>query len=253
MTDLVRFLRKICEDYRLQPIALYRRDGDMAWPLSASSESELHEKLLASNKFEALPKESSTLGNIIEVSLTAYLLEKLSEIDDVEMTKGTERGYPDIEVYGPRFDGHHAVDIKVARRSTSLNLTQSRITLYTGNTYFRYPQLKWPSILRPFRDYRSHVDLIVLYTLDTDSLERVKDLELVIQESWRIASTERSSTTREYIGAINSIAKLRSGDGDFATPEEFYKFWRAYPFRIPKSVQKQLDKMLQQQDIDADQ
>lgn len=33
-----------------------------------------------------------------------------------------------------------------------------RASLYTGNTYFRYPQLKWPGMFRPFEAYDLHLD-----------------------------------------------------------------------------------------------
>ena len=120
-------------------------------------------------------------------------------------------------------------------------------TLYTGNTYFRYPQLRWPGTFRPFDEYRSHLDLIVLYTLDEDSLSRAKDVELVIQEAWKIGSRQRSSTTREYIGAVTRIEDLRAGRGEFETAEAFYAYWRKYSFKIGKAVQQQLDRLLAQQ------
>jgi hypothetical protein len=139
------------------------------------------------------------------------------------------------------------VDVKVARRASSGRRTQSRITLYTGNTYFRYPQLHWSGTFRPFDDYESHVDLIGIYTLDRDSKARISDLEVIVAEPWRIASRQRSSTTREYIGAVQSIDDLRQGRGEFDSEEEFYKFWRRFPFRIGRAVQQQLDRLLAEQ------
>ena len=125
--------------------------------------------------------------------------------------------------------------------------TDSRITLYTGNTYFRYPTLQWPGTFRPFQDYQSHLDVIAIYTLNETSHSRIDDFELIVQEPWRIASKQRSSTTREYLGAVMSIDDLRAGRGEFKTPEEFYAFWRRYQFRIGRAVQQQLDKLLAQQ------
>lgn len=244
--DLVVWLRKLCADYDFQPFAVYCKDqGQSEWPITIKSEAELREKLLAAGQFQPLPKESAALANIVEVSLTDYLQRKIGPISGVAMNPGTERGYPDLELTGDKLDGEfHAVDIKVARRSKSRKQTQSRITLYTGNTYFKYPELNWPSILRPFADYKSHIDLIAIYTLDEESLTRVTELELIIQPSWKIASRERSSTTREYIGAVTSLEDLRRGNGVFDTESDFYKFWRAFGFNIPKSVANQLAKLL---------
>ncbi|MGI8983874.1 MAG: type II restriction endonuclease [Acidimicrobiales bacterium] len=72
----------------------------------------------------------------------------------------------------------------------------------------------------------------------------VRELELFVHQPWRIASRDRSSTTREYIGAVRDVEALRVGRGAFPTEEEFYRYWRAFPFRIPKAVERQLEKAL---------
>jgi len=41
------------------------------------------------------------------------------------------------------------------------------------------------------------------------------------------------------------VQALRDGRGEFAAEGEFYKFWRAYPFRVPKAVERQLEKALE--------
>jgi hypothetical protein len=70
---------------------------------------------------------------------------------------------------------------------------------------------------------------------------------LVVQEPWRIGSRQRSSTTREYIGAVLGLEDLRQGRGEFATEAEFYRYWRAYNFRVGRSVRNQLNKLISQQ------
>jgi hypothetical protein len=47
---------------------------------------------------------------------------------------------------------------------------------------------------------------------------------------------------------VTSIEDLRLGKGEFETAEEFYRFWRAYDFRITKQVQRELDKLLASQE-----
>ena len=63
----------------------------------------------------------------------------------------------------------------------------------------------------------------------------------------KIGSRKRSSTTREYIGAVLGLEDLRQGRGEFKTAAEFCKFWRAYNFRIGGTVRNQLSKLLAQQ------
>ena len=246
---LVAWLREACARYRLEPIAVYRAGRTPGFPLRAANEVELQAKLKAGGHFLPLPKEPAALANVLEVSLIEFLVQELARIPGAAAQRGTERGYPDIEITGPAFGAvAHAVDIKCARRRVGKRgvgtQTDSRITLYTGNTYFRYPQVKWPATFRPFQDYGSHLSLIALYTLNTESDGRIDDLQLIVHETWRIASKQRSSTTREYLGAVQSLADLAAGRGEFETEEAFYAFWRKYPFKIGRAVQQQLDRLL---------
>ena len=245
---LLAWLEKSVAKYELDLVAVFRKHGTSAsWPLKAKDADELERKLGEGGHFTPLPKEPAALANVLEVSLVDFLLEEASRTRGVEAQRGTERGYPDLEMSGNAFGGgHHAVELKMARRNKTGSATQSRITLYTGNTYFRYPQLQWPGTFRPFEEYDSHVDLIGIYTLDESLPGRITDLELLVREPWRIASKQRSSTTREYIGAVQRLEHLRESNGEFDTEEAFYKFWRAYRFTIGPSVQQQLDKLLKQ-------
>jgi hypothetical protein len=243
---VLSWLRKELGSYELDLVAVFRKHGTaQTWPLRAKDPDDLEAKLAAGGHFVALPKEPAALANILEVSLVDFLLEVVAKRRGASAQRGTERGYPDLELSGSTFGrGYHAVDVKIARRNAAETQTQSRITLYTGNTFFRYPSLRWPGTFRPFEDYASHIDILGIYTLDQSSPGRISDLELIVHEPWRIASKQRSSTTREYIGAVKSLEALREGSGEFADEDAFYKFWRAYKFRIGATVQQQLDKAL---------
>lgn len=165
--DLLEWLREQCAEYEFDVVALYRTHGDHPWPLTAHDEVELELKLEDGAHFLPLPKEPAALANILEVSVVDYLLERFENRIGLQVARGTERGYPDLEVTGSALDNaFYAVDIKVARRSRSGRRTQSRITLYTGNTFFRYPQLRWPGTFRPFENYEQHLTLVVLYDLE---------------------------------------------------------------------------------------
>lgn len=246
--DLLEWLREQCAEFEFDVVALYRTHGDHAWPLTAQDHTELELKLEDGGHFLPLPKEPAALANILEVSVVDYLLERVESTLGLQVARGTERGYPDLEFTGSGLDGRfHAVDVKVARLARGGRRTQSRITLYTGNTYFRYPQLRWPGTFRPFEDYELHLTLVCLYNLDPTRHSRVSDLGLIVQPTWKIGSRQRSSTTREYLGAVNDVAALRDGRGEFETPEAFYTFWRRFNFRIGRAVQQQLDRLLAEQ------
>jgi hypothetical protein len=242
--DPLDWLRARCAEYTFDIVALFRDNADREWPLVANDSAELREKLSQGDHFLPLPKEPAALANIVEVSVVDYLLRAAEDEPGLDATRGTERGYPDIELSGEALARrYYAVDVKVARRHANGRRTQSRVTLYTGNTYFRYPQLHWPGTFRPFDDYAKHFDVLCIYDL-SDELARISSLELIVQEPWRIGSRQRSSTTREYLGAVDSIEALREGRGEFESEAEFYRYWRRFPFRIGQSVQRQLDRLI---------
>ena len=244
------WLRSTCERYTFDVLGIFQGRGSGQVPATVNNDWELAELIRSRGQLLPLPKEPAALANVLEVSIVDFLLSEVARVAGSSSARGTERGYPDLEISGDAFGGgYHAVDIKIAKRRPMKSgqpstMTQSRITLYTGNTYFRYPSLHWPGTPRPFDTYASHLDVLGIYTLEESSAARVTDLELLVQEPWRIASKKRSSTTREYIGAVQRIQALRDGDGEFDTVEAFYKYWRKYPFKIGAVVQQQLDRAL---------
>jgi Restriction endonuclease EcoRV len=245
-TAAITLLRQICAGYTFEPIAIYKAGGEHEWPIVAHDEADLADQLSEGDHFLPLPKEPAALANIVEVAVVDFLLHKLA-MSPYQLTRGTERGYPDLEMSVA--DKNFAIDVKVARRAVNklgvpTGQTNSRITLYTGNTFFLYPSLKWPNTFRPFADYEGHIDLICLYTLDVTSAQRVTDFELLVVEPWKVASKSRSSTTREYLGAVKDIQRLRDESGEFAKASDFYAFWRAHTWKIGKAVQQQLQKLL---------
>lgn len=247
---LLNWLELACARYTLEPIAVYRAGRTPIFPLVAADEAELQAKLKAGSHFLPLPKEPAALANVLEVSIIEFLQAELAKVANVATRRGNERSYPDIEIEGGVFgDMPHALDIKAARRSITKKgqpgkNTKSRITLYTGNTYFRHQEILWPGMFRAFNTYSSHISLIALYTFDESASSRIADLELLTHQTWTIGSKERSSTTREYIGAVMALADLKAGSGEFGSEQEFYDYWHKQKFKTPPALEKQLKKLL---------
>lgn len=151
MTDLLSWLREQCGEYQFTLEGVFQRAGhQQVFPLTAANPNELAELLKSGGHILPLPKEPASLANILEVSIVDFLIARIDATDGAATyTRGSERGYPDIEISGDAFvGGFHAVDIKCAQRKVpkrgTPTKTQSAITLYTGNTYFANPTLHWP-------------------------------------------------------------------------------------------------------------
>jgi len=232
--DVMTWLRDVLPQYRFDLAGLLRDRATPpgGWPLTVPAEADLVRTLQDSGGLLPLPAESAALANLLEVSLVAYLLRRLVEVPGAAGQGGTVRSYPDLEITGPAFGGgHHAIDIKAARRNQNGRATKSRITLYTANTYFKHPTRRFSGMRRAFGSYASHVDVLAIFTFDPASHAHVRDLRLLVHEPWRIASRQRSSTTRNYIGAVTSLADLIAGRGEFDSAQAFYDYWRAYDFK----------------------
>lgn len=223
------WLRDQVEGWEQSALGIFRlRTGQERWPVQASGPDELKEQLVQRGHLLPLPTEPAALANLIEIELREHLVAAEEGTPGVEVRLGTERSYPDLELSGPAFGGGcYAADIKCARRAKSGTSLQSRIALYTGNTYFLWPQLKFSGILRPFDGYAEHFAIVTMYDFHKDRPERISNLQLVVHESWRIASTKRASATREYIGSVQKIEQLVAGEGEFDSVEDFEAYWRA--------------------------
>lgn len=235
-SPLIAWLRELTESWAPSIVGVFREDASHDWPISASSGPELRQRLIDAGHLLPLPTEPAALANVMEIELRQHLVDAAGAGTDIQLTEGTERSYPDLEILGSRFGGGpRAVDIKCARRGRTGASLNNRIALYTGNTYFLWPQLKFSGIARPFGEYGEHVSIVVIYTFDATRPERITDVQVVVHETWRIASRTRASATREYIGSVQRIADLVAGKGEFESADEFYEFWRHSTRRWKKS------------------
>ena len=229
MTSPLEWVREQIDGWEQSAVGLFRERGaNEQWPLRAEGPADLKARLLEQGHLLPLPTEPAALANLVEIELREHLVAAADTSPGVKIRLGTERSYPDIELAGPTFgDRNHAADIKCARRSKSGVSLQSSIALYTGNTYFLWPQLKFSGILRPYGDYAIHLVIVVVYDFHADRPERISNVRLVAHESWRIASKKRASATREYIGSVRRIKDLIAGQGEFESRAAFETYWRS--------------------------
>jgi hypothetical protein len=109
--DLLQWLREQASDYVFDVRGVFHAKGDHEWPLAAADSNELVQALADGGHLLPLPKEPAALANILEVSIVDFLLRRLDDLAGATGARGTERGYPDLEVSGEIFGGgFHAVD-----------------------------------------------------------------------------------------------------------------------------------------------
>lgn len=173
-----------------------------------------------------LPSESATLGNIIQGSIQRFIRDQCVKLTDLHVTPArSTRTYPDLSLSGSIFGVSKpvALDIKCAQRLNPKRI-KSAIAVATYDKYFRDPDGEYPTLMAPYGSFWCHLDLIALYD---HVVPEVKNVEVFAVEGWRIATKKRASGTRYYVGSVTQIDRLKAGDGDFKTIDEFYTFWRA--------------------------
>jgi hypothetical protein len=218
------------------PADLTTVDGIKAWLYGAVRDYRWNVRgiILDDGKVIPLPKEPAVVAKVIEISVTEHFKRKAYAVPGLDLLDDLSgRGYPDVLLAGRAVENRRvALDVKVARRKPRRNgqptKTQSRITLGPFDTYFRRPNEPIPGVGVAYGDMAWHLDLIVLYDWEEGE---VKSVEVLVVETWRVGSMKRSSTTRNYIGAVDAIADLRNERGEFDTAADFYSYWRAQPIR----------------------
>jgi hypothetical protein len=204
--EVCRYLTDLFGSYEFDVVGLLRKDGERL----------------------PLPTESATLANIMQASLQRFIRDQCVKDKSLHVTPASgTRTYPDLSLSGPIFGRNPpiALDVKCARRKSPARLT-SAIAVATYDKYFREPEKTFPNLMAPYGSFWCHLDLVALYDLDVAT---VKNVEVVVVEGWRIATRRRASGTRCYVASVTEIEKLKRGEGEFKTAEEFYEYWCSYP------------------------
>ncbi|MBI5073290.1 hypothetical protein HZA99_05730 [Candidatus Woesearchaeota archaeon] len=144
------------------------------------------------------------------------------------------RSYPDVVLTGGELGKKViALDIKTGRRKND----RTAFTLGSYKKYLRNPA-------KPlcfggkycYQDFSEHWVVCFIYdwNSDADTLNMISNIEVIVQEKWKIASKTTGTGTTTAIGSINKIEDMRRGEGDFKTEDEFLIYWRAFSRRNEK-------------------
>ena len=150
--------------------------------------------------------------------------------------------YPDITLSGGILgDEKIAIDIKSAYRKGEGKF--SGFTLGAFNGYFKNRN-STKNIAYPYKEYCKHWVLCFIYDRDREtditaihSLKDIKQIpkiitnvEIVLQDKWKVAKTTPGSGNTANIGGIDDIEKLKNGQGHFSSEGEevFNDYWMHY-------------------------
>ena len=153
---------------------------------------------------------------------------KIQEIKIIEATNTRE--YPDLTLYGKPLNKEIlAIDIKTGRREG--NKTGLTLGSYWG--YFRQPNKKMAGCRLPYGKFTQHwiVGFVYDWNKNANTLHMVSNIEVIVQEKWKIASKSTGTGTTTAIGSVKEIQRIKEGKGDFLSEEEFLKYWRNYKRR----------------------
>lgn len=190
--------------------------------------------------------DTKVLSKVFEMKIIPHfkeIIEKLSVEDkqcELILAKAQNQ-YPDITLTGGIIgEDKIAIDIKSAYRKDANKF--SGFTLGAFNGYFKNRN-STNSIRYPYNQYSKHWILCFLYDRDTDtditevcSLEEcnipnmITNVELILQEKWKVAKAGPGSGNTANIGSINNIEDLRRGRGVFSLEGEdiFNDYWMHY-------------------------
>ncbi len=185
-------------------------------------------------------KVISTLFEIVvRQAVSSY--PKHSGLDLIEPTK--QNHYPDFILMKNAEDQEKiAIDVKTTYKKKGIRRFGYTLGSYTS--YIR-PETASKNIVFSYDQYAEHWVIGFVYkrlegkrdaaglVYSFDSLNEIPipfdDVEVFMQEKWRIAEDRAGSGNTANIGSISgTIDDFRSGNGVFQTEQEFLEYWRGY-------------------------
>lgn len=182
-----------------------------------------------------IPTDSRAISAIFE-ELVIARIKPIAEKYNCTFEESGGRQYPDVTLRDiPGLEGKIAIDVKTSRKKSTNSIGGFTIGTYLG--YFRNPDTKVGTIRYPYNDYGQHWIIGICYNFETyeethgDVVEekfRITDLDVIVQEKWRIASRQTGSGTTKHMRSVTNIDDLKSGRGEFRSEDEFLQYWRNY-------------------------
>lgn len=188
------------------------------------------------------------LGADTKVLSTIFELVSRPAVYAAARTLGYEVVEPTVQNHYPDFTFHRglneggkiAIDVK-----TTYRLKDDDKFSYTLGGYTSFIRNERKNIVFPFSHYSEHWVIGFVYNRIAEKkagaehrydMGQIGDIplpfdnvELFVQEKWRISSDRAGSGNTTNIGSLNgTIEDFREGRGPFTSEDEFLEYWRSY-------------------------
>ncbi|WP_294357586.1 type II restriction endonuclease [uncultured Clostridium sp.] len=203
--------------------------------------------LIDSNKrIYTLGSDSKLIGRIFELIISGVLEDVAKKTGYKLVPSISQTVYPDFNLVSQENDEKIAIDIKTTyrRKNKKGELTNIGFTLGSYGSFLRN---NTKNIQYPYNEYSKHYVIGFIYDRVENFTEGIRvesknydtirgpynNVELFIQEKYRIAGDKPGSGNTENIGSFktNNVNLIKAGLGPFSFlgNEVFEQYWRGYP------------------------
>lgn|SRR5215213_4654832 len=202
---------------------------------------KIHGILADDNKVYPLGTDTKVLGSIFELIIRPLIYEIAEENGFIVREPRAQNIYPDFTLMIDEEDVNKiAVDVKTTYREGNNRVS---FTLGGYNSFIR-EETKAKNIEFPYDQYaedwvigfiykRKAPEEIPSHIYELEDLEKIpvpfEDVQVFVQEKWRIAGQTAGSGNTTNIGSISgTFEDFVEGKGVFESKEEFLHYWRNY-------------------------
>lgn len=188
-----------------------------------------------------LGTDTKVLSTIFEIIARQAVADYARQAHLLLIDSDKQNYYPDFTLAASRNDAQKiAIDVKTTYKNNADD--DFRFTLGSYTSFLRN---ETKNIMFPFRQYREHWIIGFVYhrvAVDADASGRqytvadlagipapFTDVEVFVQEKWRIAGDRPGSGNTANIGSIRGkLNDFQQGNGVFGSESEFLAYWRGY-------------------------
>ncbi len=189
------------------------------------------------NRIYTINSDTKLISKVFELVTTPIILDIAEKYKIKVIQTDRQTVYPDLTLVLPTGE-KVALDIKSTYRKTKDRVAGFTLGSYTG--YLRNPR---KNIMFPYHEYVGHFVLGFIYTREEDKdgeiipLTKIdeikpviKDIEIIVQEKYKLSADRPGSGNTANIGSSSDIETLRNGTGAFAGYGEkvFEDYWRNF-------------------------